>query len=39
MFERWKTRYENGWATDEHLQRLVTLNVLTQAEFDSIVAE
>lgn len=39
MFERWKTRYENGWATEEQLQRLVALGVLTQSEYDQIVAQ
>ena len=37
MFDKWKDRYENGWATAEQLQRLVALNVLTQAEYDLIV--
>lgn len=37
MFERWKTRYENGWATEEQLQRLVALGILTQSEYDLIV--
>lgn len=39
MFERWKTRYENGWATKEQLQRLVTIGVLTQAEYKLIVTD
>jgi hypothetical protein len=39
MFERWKERYEKGWATAEQLQRLVALGVLTQAEYDLIVAQ
>ena len=39
MFEKWKTRYDNGWATDVQLQRLVDLGVLTQAEYDLIVAD
>ena len=37
MFERWKARYENGWVTEEQLQRLVDLGVLTQTEYDLIV--
>ena len=37
MFERWKIRYKNGRATEEQLQRLVVLGVLTQAEYDLIV--
>jgi len=38
MFNKWKTRYDNGWATEEQLQRLVKLGVLTQAEYDLIIA-
>ena len=38
MFERWKTRYKNGWATEEQLQRLVNLGLITQSEYDQIVA-
>lgn len=39
MFEKWKNRYGNRWVTQEQLQRLVVLGVLTQGEFDSIVAQ
>lgn len=39
MFERWKTRYENGWCTEPQLQRLVTLGVLTQTEYDLIMSQ
>ena len=39
MFERWKTRYENGWATVGQLQRLVDLGLLTQSDYNSIVAD
>ena len=35
-FDKWKTRYNNGWAIEEQLQRLVALGVLTQSEYDSI---
>lgn len=37
-FDKWKTRYDNGWATEGQLQRLVTLGILTQAEYDLIVS-
>jgi hypothetical protein len=36
-FEKWKDRHDKGWASTEQLQRLVVLNVLTQAEYDLIV--
>lgn len=36
-FEKWKDRYNNGWATEGQLQRLVSLNVLTQNEYDLII--
>jgi hypothetical protein len=36
-FDKWKTRYDNGWATEEQLQRLVVLGALTQAEYDLII--
>ena len=36
-FDKWKTRYDNGWATEEQLQRLINLKVLTQAEYDLII--
>lgn len=38
MFERYKDRYEKGWATEEQLQRLVILKVLTEEEYNLIVA-
>lgn len=38
MFDKWKERYDRGWATAEQLQRLVALGVLTQAEYNLIVA-
>lgn len=37
-FEKWKDRYNNGWATAEQLQRLVVLGVLTQSEYNLIVS-
>ena len=36
-FEKWKDRYERGWASAEQLQRIVDLQVLTQAEYNLIV--
>ena len=39
MFEKWKIRYEKGWATEEQLQRLFALGVLTQAEYELIVSQ
>lgn len=37
-FEKWKERYDKRWATAQQLQRLVTLRVLTQAEYELIVS-
>lgn len=39
MFEKYKNRYQKGWATEEQLQRLVNLGILTQSEYDLIVAQ
>ena len=39
MFERYKDRYEKGWATKEQLQRLVNLGLLTEEEYNLIVAD
>lgn len=36
-FDKWKERYDKKWCTREQLERLVSLNVLTQEEFDTIV--
>ena len=37
-FEKWKDRYNRGWATAEQMQRLVALNILTQNECDLIIS-
>jgi hypothetical protein len=37
-FEKWKDRHDKGWATEEQLQRLVALGILTQSEYDLIVS-
>lgn len=37
MFERWKIRYDNGWATESQLQRLIVLGLITQYEYELIV--
>lgn len=37
MFEKWKSRYENGWATIFQLQRLVELGVLKEHEVEEII--
>lgn len=39
MFERYKDRYEKGWATKGQLQRLVNLGLLTEEEYDLILAD
>lgn len=39
MFERWKDRYKKGWATEIQLQRLVDIGLLTQLEYNLIVAQ
>ena len=39
MFDRYKERYEKGWATRGQLERLVILGMLTQEEFNIIVNE
>jgi uncharacterized XkdX family phage protein len=39
MFERYKDRYGRGWATKEQLQRLVNLRLLTEEEYNLIVAD
>lgn len=37
LFEKYKEKYEKGWCTKEQLQKLVSLGVLTQEEYDEIV--
>ncbi len=34
-FERWKQRYDNGFATLVQIQRLVDAGIITQQEYDS----
>ena len=36
MFEKWKTRYDNGWATESQIRRLVKLGALSSSEFELI---
>lgn len=36
-FEKWKYRYEKGWAIEWHIKRLVSLGVLTEEEYTQIV--
>ena len=38
-FTKWKTRYINGGATEDHLQRLVSLNILTQSQYEDITSQ
>ena len=38
-FEKWKKRYEMNFATKEQLQRLVSLKVITDAEYEEITGE
>lgn len=36
--EKWLEKYKNSWCTEEQLQRLVNLGVLSQEEYNEIVA-
>lgn len=36
MFDKWKERYDKGWATDEQLQRLVVLGYITVTQYKQI---
>jgi hypothetical protein len=38
-FEKWKYRYENGYATENHIYRLVNLGVLTEQQYTQIVGQ
>lgn len=38
-FEKWSDRYKKNWCTKEQLQKLLTLEVLTQAEYNEIVTQ
>lgn len=35
-FDKWKYRYENGYATENHIFRLVSLGVLTAIQYKDI---
>ena len=36
MFEKWKERYNNRYATENHIYRLVNLGVLTDKQYEEI---
>ena len=38
-FEKWNERYEKNWVTKTQLQTLVSLGVLTAAEYETITGE
>ena len=38
-FEKWKERYRKRWATKAQLRTLVTLEVLTPEEYETITSE
>jgi len=38
-FEKWKYRYENGYATENHIYRLVNLGVLTKQQYKEIIGQ
>lgn len=35
-FKKWKDRYDNGFATENHIYRLVSLVVLTENQYKEI---
>ena len=39
MYERYKGRYNNGWAKEEHIARLTNLGYLTEQEYEDITGE
>ncbi|GAA0071791.1 hypothetical protein UT300003_33160 [Clostridium sardiniense] len=36
LVEDWRFRYANRWATDFHIEMLLSLNIITQREADYI---
>ena len=38
-FEKWNWRYQKHWSTKSQLKRLVVLEVLTAAEYQTITGE
>ena len=38
-FEKWKYRYKNGYATENHIYRLVNLGVLTKQQYKEIIGQ
>jgi len=38
-FEKWKDRYDNRYATENHIYRLVNLGVLTVQQYTEIVGQ
>ena len=39
FFERWKNRFERGWAIKAQIAKLVQLEVLTEEEYELITGE
>lgn len=39
QFEKYKKRYDRGGCTKEQLETLVTLGILTEAEYEEITGE
>ena len=35
-YQKWKDRYVNGFATENHIYRLVSLTVLTENQYKEI---
>lgn len=38
-YEKWKARYDKRWATKAQLRMLVTLEVLTPEEYETITGD
>lgn len=38
-FEKWKYRYNNGYATENHIYRLVLLDILTKEQYKNLVGK
>ncbi len=38
-YQKWKDRYDNGYATENHIYRLVVLGRLTEQQYTQIVGK
>ena len=38
-FEKWEYRYNNRYATENHIYRLVRLGVLTEGQYEEIIGQ